>query len=565
LKAADDTEPEVLAYHFSQAGEDAQASHYFALAGEQSAKALAFNRAAEHFRLALAGCPETDSRRKGWLLSHAAALANAGLGQKSAAAFAEAGKLCSGTEALFCQQRAAEQLVRCGQIDEGMVALRSVLVGAGIALPATERAIYRSLFWMRLRLWWRGFRFRERPGGLVSAKELLRIEICRWASSVIRLSDVLLGGWFHSLGLLLSLRAGDAQGIAQGLARESLIPTVFGQLTSDRIEHLHKLGLEVTNWIANPEERVHTVAVLHLYRMIGYHVLGDARHALSVVPAATDSLQASTSPSVAYQRSTLRMFEGAVLLCLGEVRRFREVFEQSYQELVEVGNLHGQVTFPLVSRAYQLPLIADSSQDARELVRNAIGLWTHSGVYQQHLWAWIGEMEILLYEGHGRKAWELCRERWDTVARARNVMLAVTHAFALWTRARGVVACAAELDSRESAERPALLREVRRLGREIERKGIPMNAPPLGWSILAAVAHLEGDDRNALQYLERAEKHFTLEGWMLHAASLMYRRGQLVGGDAGRVLIEKAEAELTAREVRNPARFIGIYAPGFRC
>ena len=44
----------------------------------------------------------------------------------------------------------------------------------------------------------------------------------------------------------------------------------------------------------------------------------------------------------------------------------------------------------------------------------------------------------------------------------------------------------------------------------------------------------------------------------------MYRRGQLLGGNAGAALVAEAEAEFRKREVRNPTRFVEVYAPGFR-
>ncbi len=207
LKESGDTELEAIAYHFEHAGDAARAADYHARAGEQSAKALAFDRAAEQFRHALGLCAAADPRRKAWLLARAGSLANAARAIEAAALFSEAAGSCTGTEAMFCRQRAAEQLIRGGRFDEGMAALKEVLTAVGIAMPVTERALRWSLTWLRLRLSLRGLRFRERPADEIPPEDRLRTEICRWAAGLIRMSDVPLGTWFHTLGLLLSLRA----------------------------------------------------------------------------------------------------------------------------------------------------------------------------------------------------------------------------------------------------------------------------------------------------------------------------------------------------------------------
>ena len=66
-KAAGDAGPEVLAYHFTRAGDPAQAAPYHAQAAERAAAALAFDRAADHYRQALDGLPADDPARKPWL------------------------------------------------------------------------------------------------------------------------------------------------------------------------------------------------------------------------------------------------------------------------------------------------------------------------------------------------------------------------------------------------------------------------------------------------------------------------------------------------------------------
>jgi hypothetical protein len=62
-RTAGDAGPEVLAYHYDQAGDAAGAAPFHVRAAERAEAVLAFDRAAEHYRRALTGLPEDDPRR----------------------------------------------------------------------------------------------------------------------------------------------------------------------------------------------------------------------------------------------------------------------------------------------------------------------------------------------------------------------------------------------------------------------------------------------------------------------------------------------------------------------
>jgi len=48
----------------------------------------------------------------------------------------------------------------------------------------------------------------------------------------------------------------------------------------------------------------------------------------------------------------------------------------------------------------------------------------------------------------------------------------------------------------------------------------------------------------------------------LHAAAARRRRGEIMGGDTGRALVESADAWMTGQIIRSPERMTAMLAPG---
>lgn len=169
-------DPESLAVHFHGAEEPETAAKYATRAARQAFEALAFDRAARLYSLALGlGTGGTETRTLRVALGDA--LANAGRGAEAADAYIAAVQGASALEGVELKRRAAEQLLRSGYVDRGLAAVQDVLQAVGMKLPGGPRGAPLSallrMAWIRIR----GIGFRERDALEVPAERLLRIDV----------------------------------------------------------------------------------------------------------------------------------------------------------------------------------------------------------------------------------------------------------------------------------------------------------------------------------------------------------------------------------------------------
>src|SRR5205807_9789566 len=124
--------------HRHGAKECDRAGRHYALAADQAAEALAFDRAAKLYRLALELRPIKGDEAQRVRTNLGDALVNAGRGTEGAREYLSAAKESANTEKLDLMRRAAMHFLMSGRVDEGMAILHTVLNSAGIKLPRTH-------------------------------------------------------------------------------------------------------------------------------------------------------------------------------------------------------------------------------------------------------------------------------------------------------------------------------------------------------------------------------------------------------------------------------------------
>jgi hypothetical protein len=552
------TDQEFLAIHCEGAGELARAGMHYARAAARASRGLAFDHAARLYRRALELCAEEGGRRRDLQIQLGDALVNAGRGAEAAQEFLQAADTADTGEAVELRRRAAEQLLRSGHIDSGIEVLQGVLAAVGLRLPPTPRRALLSLLWRRALLRLRGLHFRERRADEVAPSLLRRIDVCWSAALGLSLVDPLRGADFQARHLLLSLKAGEPNRIAFGLALEAGHCGTTGGRTQKR-------GLECITRAGTLAKRLnnhHAEAFSVLGGSSRAWLMGRWQEARDLGERSEASLREHCS-GVAWELATAQFFTLSALAWLGEWNELSLRLPKLVKEAREKGDLYAATSLPMLTYAYMLDLLADDAAGARERLRRALADWSPEGFHLQHFWALYGAIDTALYAAGGREAQELVRQGWPRLQRSRMLRVQVSRLF--WFYARGRVALRAALEEAVAGDADAaaaLRRSAARDARAILREDMPW-ATPLGLLLQASDAAAGNDAARAIRSLSMAEEGFVAAGMALFAAAARSYRGRLLGGEEGGVLRENAAAYLASQKIRNSERLITLLVPGF--
>src|SRR4029077_21140515 len=138
--------------HFQGAGELERAASHFERAAEEATEALAFDRAATLYRLALELGPDDATTARRLRAARGGALASAGRGDEAAREYLAAAVGASVAEAFELRRLASMQFLISGHVDEGLAALDTVLGAVGLKRPGSPRRALLSMLIHRARL-----------------------------------------------------------------------------------------------------------------------------------------------------------------------------------------------------------------------------------------------------------------------------------------------------------------------------------------------------------------------------------------------------------------------------
>ena len=259
---------------------------------------------------------------------------------------------------------------------------------------------------------------------------------------------------------------------------------------------------------------------------------------------------------VAWELATVRTFSLWALVYYGGYAELCRLAPLWSQEGADRGDLFQAVSIDAGQRPL-CELVAGRPDAALHMLEESLKRWTQRTYSVQLAIAVHARTSIYLYQGEAVVAWEFLGRAWPGLKRNHYLRLSGIRQWLYSSRAQSALALACT-----TADFAALVRSAERDARKLEGDGT-LFARALARLIRAGCAATRGGAGNAIALLERAVADLDLADMAMIAAAARHRLGELVGGEAGRVLMEQSELAMRAEGIVDPARITAMFANGF--
>lgn len=574
LEGSRQADPEALTEHFCGAGHLERAGEYAERAAGQAGDALAFDRAAMLYRMALqlrgVSDVETELRLRSEL---ALSLANAGRGIEAAAEYRKAGGLTSGVEALEHRRLAAEHLLRSGHFEEGLDALRSLLAEVDIKLPSTPRGALASLVARRARAKLRGLSWTEHEEAEIPARGLFRADLCGSIAAGLAMIDPIRGADFQTRALLLALDGGEPRRVGRALAMEGAYSAVAGGKRGVvRAFKLFDEAEALANRLGDPT----TQALVRSSRGVTLYETGQWLQAREELGAA-EALLVECCTGVTWELATTRHFLCLTLERMGELTGLAARVPAYVREAEERGDRFSATIFRNGNLNIAW-LVRDDPSGARSAHAEAMApWWDHSAFLLQHYEGLYAQVGIDLYVRDGGSAWLRVEDAWKPLRRSGLLHIQQLKLDALFLRGRAAL-CA--IVSPEPPDRPgvdrdpelereggALLPDPSRLLQIAAKAASQMEKEKVAWAqplaelLRAGVLALEHRPEKARAALQNAARGLDEVRLPILAAAARARLTYVDRSDLAAQSAAEALASVGAAGATNPAALVDLFVP----
>lgn len=545
--ARDDVES--LALQWSLAGDLPRAASFAKRAGDRAMEKLAFERAAELYDLA--------SRSGGHGADHAAlltamadALAAAGRGREAAAAYlraAEGRDVLDGRVPDDLVMRAADQLIRSGQVAEGKQLLTGVLERHGLRLPASMSAAVRTVVLRRLALRLRGLRVRALPDD--RRREVLRrIDACWLGGDLLAVLDPLRALALHTQGLLLALDAGEPYRLARSLCTEAALVVQPGRSKRDTALARLAFAEQLSKQVGAPQLEGYVALGNGIVRLLTGELDEAQRH--------LDGAEATFErcPGAYWEVGFARDFALWTLAYRGRLPELTQRVDAAVELCAARGDQLG--AFKLLVGPSRLVLLArDEPHQLLEACRmELLGLSPKEYSFLAFC-ALFGRVNAFLYLGRADKAL-LALDEARSEIRASHVLYCQLHRMELaYLQGRAALARAGECDA---AQHAPLIARVKASLRVLRRERVPWAdamATTLEASLMLVPSARAGTRALAIAGLRASATQLEGCGLRAFASAVKWQLEHVLGQRDG------GGAEWHASTVARPDRFAQALAP----
>ncbi len=557
LESTGSNDADLLGVHWLGAGDKEKASKYMLMAADRASAALAFDRAASLYAWTL------ELREKGtrkFVLAEIRllqtklgdALVSAGRGARAAQAYRAAAIGANEAEAIDLRSRAADQLLRSGHFDDGLVAIQEVLASIGMKLPeAPWRALVALVLW-RVVLTLRGLGYRLRDASHVAARDLTRIDACSAVALSLSLVDPLCGQVFQTRNILWSLGTGEPQRVSRALSLEVGYRAIRGWPEWKRTNALDVEARGLAREIAEPYTVAWSLATSGTARFLA----GLFEEALATCDEA-EKIFVTQCAGASWETATSRLFALQSLSYMGRMKELTARQSIALRAATERGDLYAAVNLR-IGHPNLVWLVAGEPARARHEATEAMREWSKRGFHLEHYFELLAHSNADLYEGKAHAAYDRIVTSWKPLQRSLIMRVQPVKLAALHLRARAALAVAAQDPKRRSD----MLAIAESDARAIAREKTPW---VMSWSttLQAGIANVKGEKARAVTLLERASTEADQAKLGLIAAAARFGRGKSLGGDEGAKLVAEARAWVVSQGVSVPERMFALVVPAF--
>jgi|CZKU01.1.fsa_nt_gi serine/threonine protein kinase/tetratricopeptide (TPR) repeat protein len=547
LESTEGADIEALARHLLGAGDGPRAARYAERAADQAGAKLAFDQAVRLYRMTLEMTPKSSSAARRLHLRLAQALEWAARGAEAARVYLQAAEDAPALQRVEIERAAAEQLLTCGRIDEGVAVLDRILASVKMRRPRSSLSAIIWLLLFRLYLRVRGLRFVERDPDDVDRVARARIDILYSVGIGLSFVDAIQAASMQALHLILALRSGDRFQVLRAAAIQATTSASAGALPGRQERELMAIVQRLADASEDSEGRAFLLGTLG----VSMFLRGRWRQALEK----QDVAYAQHPNNRAGWHANGQLFAIWSLTWLGRLEQFRERQARLLVDAEHRGDLYTTVNLR-IGYSNLAWLAIDEPATARRHVREAMSVWSHRGFHLQHYRAILADLNIDLYLGEGAAAYERIAREWGALKKSYLLRVQYVRADARFARARAAIA-----SSDESPQRQARLAEAARLAETLAAERMRWTRP-LATMILAGVESVENRPDNATKLLQVALEEAEAAEMAMHAAAIRHQLGLLLGGDSGLELTGRGERAMTSQGIRVPARFASMLAPG---